>query len=94
MVGDVLLGGSMPAAITVGQIAGAISTTQQLVQQAQSLIQFLNQVQAYANNGWEMTQSIGGYNVTFSIGSTDQTNLLAQYETLKSALSTTYGSLP
>lgn len=81
-------------AITIPQIQGAQQSSQTLLTQVQQMIGFLNQILQIANNGWQITHTVGGVDVTIVVDATTQANILAAYNTLKSNLATTYGQLP
>lgn len=81
-------------AITANQIQGAIDTTTQLASEVQQLSTFLHQLLELANNGFQITRNIGGVQVTVTLTGADQSNLLTQYNTLKSAMVSTFGNLP
>lgn len=72
----------IPVALTaIGQLQATLST----------MVSLLNEATVLVNNNWVVTLSSG---VTITLEADQQASILAQYQTLKTQLATTYQTLP
>lgn len=79
---------------TLTQIRSALVTAREMDAKAQEFNKLVTQINALAEANWTVRQVVGGLVVTLTVSAQDQANLIAQYETAKNDLQTTFQLLP
>jgi len=77
--------------ITMNQVPPALSTLGQMLNEINTLVNLLNEAEILANQNWVVTLSPG---ITITVDASQQAALIAQYDTLKNALATSFNQLP
>ena len=78
-------------AITVGQIPQALLTVEEIGRNLNTLRMLLNQAKQFSDNGWQV--DLGG-GLVITVTPEQRTALVAQYDTLKAQLVSTFQTLP
>ena len=58
------------------------------------LTDFLQVVNTIAANNWIQSIVVGGVTINATVSAADQTSIIANYQTLKTAISTAFATLP
>lgn len=79
---------------TLPQIRSALVTAREMDTKSQEFNKLVTQINALAEANWTVRQVVGGLVVTLTVSAQDQANLIAQYQTAKNDLQTTFQRLP